>query len=71
MGVDIGVGVSIAIGIDIFVGVSVTGDNWTMRYGHLAAAVLMVYLSSEYSMIVWVYICDAPIQTRAVHTLKT
>ena len=35
MGVDIGVGVSIAIGKDIFVGVSVTGDNWTMRYGKI------------------------------------
>ena len=31
----------------------------------------MVYLSSEYSMIVTVYICDAPIQARAFQTLKT
>ena len=39
-----------------------------MRISHLAAAVHVVYLSPEYSMIVGVYICDAPIQTRAVHT---
>ena len=42
-----------------------------MRISHLAAAVLVVYLSSEYSMIVGVCICDAPIQIRAVQTLKT
>ena len=42
-----------------------------MRISHLAAAVLVVYLSSEYSMIVGVCICDAPIQIHAVQTLKT
>ena len=41
-----------------------------MRISHLAAAILVVYLSSEYSMIVGVYICDAPIQTRAVLNTK-
>ena len=37
----------------------------------LSRAVFMVYLSSNYSTVVGVYICDAPIQTRAVQTQNT